>query len=1270
MSKYAQIITSFERTGNFPLEANYIFPSVDSLKAFYSDPIQAATLHKGLLRIVEANEEGLQALYWVTKKQTNDELEFTELIAGSNIVSIKKELEDLLNKLEEEIKERKAGDKAIWGLEDPSDIEEKYNSINDLANELKALDKALKKLEEESVSGDNSLKKQLKALVGTEDNDIIEYLKSLPYQTVTEMSKMLDRIVNGTLYPEDGETEETEIIDNFKDLEAFLAGFTTKDTLMGILTKLWFNIQGEILPSKDFRTLRGIEDFLIKFTTIAKTNIDTLREEVNNIERGVGLNADGLFSPDAETTYLRDARSIQHALQILDKVLYRYASATTPSVRNTDEALHLSITQELDSYVLSAALKLSSHFGNQLVKKNDGLYYHAKTYYEDGVLTFRVNDQIISQHYLGLDAIVKDARYDKDNELLIFEFKLQNGDIQTVKIPVGALIREWEPYNRDTSAVVLERIESISGTDQLLADVRISNEQWNILQKVDGALYVKGLTDNIYHKGALLETYLDSFAQATNKSIEDLLNKLEEAKQERTSLRSAINKEIEDRKLADESLDTRLKTTEGSLANTIQNLNTEKEERQNKDNEIVRSLDKEVDRAKRAEEKLQSDLNSEVTRSSDEDAKIRIILQTVTELLKAAGEKDIELENKINNITHDEYTIRKESTPNNDCVATYVLLKNGDPIGNAIDIPEVPVDIKATYVDGQLTLIVNGVTVGIFDLGLASLVKDSYYDESNDELVIEYNLHNNKTQVIRTSFRNLIDKIKAEIKKVQDAVDGIQIPEYSLEKQVEPEVGCVATYYLTKDGNPVGQKVNIPQETGLSNEVGNQLVLKQDGFFYKVNATYENGVLSIFANDSLVNTFNLGVSSIVSDSYYDSTAEDLVLTFNLVDGTQQVIRINVHNLIQEWKTVNEGHTVEITRKVVINGPDEVTADVKISTHEARNILQSDSTGLYVRGDSDNITHSGQTLNQYLEQVKQEYIQKIEEITNMFKDASDSRESLQQNINQEIQDRQQADKELEQKISEIKISEYKIAKQGIPESGCVATYILTKDGEPVGEQINVPQETGLSVEQGNQIVKKTDGYYLKINTTCENGVLTFYVNDTIVGSHNLGVSSMVYDSYYDSSTEELVMIYNLVDGTQQTVRISASALIQEWKVVNEGHTVTLTKTRVVNGQDELSADVNISTGQDYNILQKDGIGLFVKGIADNIATKANISVQAAIDLINEALIKKAPLDSPILTGIPQVLLSPDPEDSSQRIPSTAWVKARINEALTISWIEIN
>lgn len=146
MSKYSELIGSFVRMGNFPMEANYVFENETALKEFYSDPIQNATLHKGLLKVVEDDGTGKQALYWVTKKQTNDDLEFTKLISGDIISEISPKIEEIIIKLEEEIKERQNGDSAIWGTINPTIIPENLNSILDLSE-------AFVKLKEEFEQG-------------------------------------------------------------------------------------------------------------------------------------------------------------------------------------------------------------------------------------------------------------------------------------------------------------------------------------------------------------------------------------------------------------------------------------------------------------------------------------------------------------------------------------------------------------------------------------------------------------------------------------------------------------------------------------------------------------------------------------------------------------------------------------------------------------------------------------------------------------------------------------------------------------------------------------------------------------------------------------------------------------------------------------------------------------------------------------------------------------------------------------------------------------
>lgn len=145
MSEYSETMGSFTRTGNYPLEANYIFSTEAELKEFYENPINAATLHKGLLKVVEDDETNSQALYWVVK--TDDELEFVKLISSSNTSDLSQQLQELSDRLSEFIENQNKTNEAIWGTSDESTIDTDLNSIKDLSDAINILKEQIETIE-------------------------------------------------------------------------------------------------------------------------------------------------------------------------------------------------------------------------------------------------------------------------------------------------------------------------------------------------------------------------------------------------------------------------------------------------------------------------------------------------------------------------------------------------------------------------------------------------------------------------------------------------------------------------------------------------------------------------------------------------------------------------------------------------------------------------------------------------------------------------------------------------------------------------------------------------------------------------------------------------------------------------------------------------------------------------------------------------------------------------------------------------------------------
>ena len=505
MSQYSEMMGSFIRTGNYPMEANYVFATEADLKEFYNDPINATTLHKGLLKIVEDAGDGNQALYWVVSNDSS--LEFVKLIDKIDIKNIEEQLKELINKLDKEIKNR----------------EELSEQIENLIISV------------------SELKEETKALAGTDSDDIISYLQTLPYKSLTEVSNALNKFLNTS------DASNTKI-NTLPELQSFLYGYSDTQKLHDVLSDLKQEISGTPLPSKEFETLKAIEDFVRVMKTSLEGIDKNLQSELDNTQIGVGLSGDGSYNPDQETNYLKDATSVMNALKTLDSLIYQALKGITITTNNTD-VVDLVVRKETDGYVIGGALNLSNVIGNDLLKKEDGLYFNVKSTYNEGTLSLYVNDKLISQHVLGFSNIVESAYYDSSNESLVIVFKLLSGEKQTITIPVGTLIRELEVDNSKPEKVVeLAREIVIDGPDKLSADVRIYNDKHNILKKIGNTLSVDGTSDNITHNDEILSSVIETIKTTISDNNSSLISKVE----------AETTRAIEQEKILSTAIDTKI----------------------------------------------------------------------------------------------------------------------------------------------------------------------------------------------------------------------------------------------------------------------------------------------------------------------------------------------------------------------------------------------------------------------------------------------------------------------------------------------------------------------------------------------------------------------------------------------------------------------------------------------------------------------------------------------------------------------------------------
>ena len=160
-----------------------------------------------------------------------------------------------------------------------------------------------------------------------------------------------------------------------------------------------------------------------------------------------------------------------------------------------------------------------------------------------------------------------------------------------------------------------------------------------------------------------------------------------------------------------------------------------------------------------------------------------------------------------------------------------------------------------------------------------------------------------------------------------------------------------------------------------------------------------------------------------------------------------------------------------------------------------------------------------------------------------------------------------------------------------------------DGEPYDGHLpnaNLPYASGNSLAEMVGTISDTlngvlfkdgdDVKAIEFDYNADRNIL-YYTAGTQTGEIALSQASVVERAYYDSETEELVIVFVLGEGKKQEVRIPVGGLISEWETVDTD-TVHLERERVAGGgNDKLSADVKVSDDDD-NMLVAKGDGLYV------------------------------------------------------------------------------
>lgn len=282
-TQYSQIIAPFKRVTDTPIEADYLFASVDELYKWAND--NKAVLHAGLHKCVAGkNVDGRSYISIYTFVPTTNKHEGDLIIEVGLKAFILKELINslsidhifwLFDRDSSSIEDLRDSIKAIWGTSQVEELDETLNSIKELIDAVKMIRQSIRSISNRVVE----LCRNDEAIAGAHDSDIIKYLEGLRYNSITSINNKLVEFFDD-VNPDD------PAINNWKELMTFLNGFSDQKPLKTILDE----ISGMAVEYKESDTIKFFPDEL---KTGLRLSADVKVSENENNQ--IIVQKDGLF---------------------------------------------------------------------------------------------------------------------------------------------------------------------------------------------------------------------------------------------------------------------------------------------------------------------------------------------------------------------------------------------------------------------------------------------------------------------------------------------------------------------------------------------------------------------------------------------------------------------------------------------------------------------------------------------------------------------------------------------------------------------------------------------------------------------------------------------------------------------------------------------------------------------------------------------------------------------------------------------------------------
>lgn len=197
------------------------------------------------------------------------------------------------------------------------------------------------------------------------------------------------------------------------------------------------------------------------------------------------------------------------------------------------------------------------------------------------------------------------------------------------------------------------------------------------------------------------------------------------------------------------------------------------------------------------------------------------------------------------------------------------------------------------------------------------------YYNSTDKKVYVYN---------GTAWKTGTEDVEASISSLQETVNGISIPAYTVVKQETAESGYASTYYLTKDGTQIGTKINIPKDMVVqSGEVKTVTTANSPVTGYAVGDKYIDLVLANATNSHIYILVSDLVDTYTAGNGITITGKSIAVDTSVVATQTDVAAKTSKQTFQNTALTPSGGVATWTVTHTLGTKDVITALYEVST---------------------------------------------------------------------------------------------------------------------------------------------------------------------------------------------------------------------------------------------------------------------------------------------------------------------------------------------------